>query len=146
MSQVTWLYGGFPLRHREDRIVSAGSVSLVFDDPGLLDALEALLLDRIDEAGFGIIVMDRDGRVIGYNAVESEQSGLSADRVMGRNFFTDVGPCTNNYLIAQRFLDCDELDEQLDYVFTFRMAPVAVRLRLLARAGSPRQYLAVRSR
>jgi len=44
----------------------------------------------------------------------------------------DVGPCTNNYLVAQRFLDCDELDEQLDYVFTFRMAPTPVRLRMLA--------------
>jgi hypothetical protein len=37
----------------------------------------------------------------------------------------DVGPCTNNYLIAQRFLDSAELDEQLDYAFTY----LAVRSR-----------------
>jgi hypothetical protein len=63
--------------------------------------------------------------------------------VTGRNFFVDIGPCTNNYLVARRYADGGELDEQLDYVFTFRMAPIPVRLRLLAREGSPRQYLAV---
>jgi photoactive yellow protein len=90
--------------------------------------------------------MNRSGEVTGYNAFESARSGLRVERVMGRNFFVEVGPCTNNYLIAQRFADCEELDEQLDYVFTFRMAPTPVRLRLLARAGSLRQYLAVRFR
>jgi photoactive yellow protein len=119
---------------------------LIFDDPGLLENLETIPLDRIDEIGFGLIVMNRSGEVTGYNASESKRSGLAVERVLGRNFFVDVGPCTNNYLVAQRFLDCDELDEQLDYVFTFRMAPTPVRLRMLARAGSPRQYLAVRSR
>jgi photoactive yellow protein len=126
--------------------VSAASKPWAFGEPGLLDALEMIPLDRIDEIGFGLIVMSRSGEVIGYNAFESERSGLLAGRVMGRNFFEDIGPCTNNYLIAQRFVDCDELDEQLDYVFTFRMAPTPVRLRLLARAGSLRQYLAVRFR
>jgi photoactive yellow protein len=90
--------------------------------------------------------MDRSGDVIGYNALESRRAGIPAERVMGRNFFLDVGPCTNNYLVAQRYQDSEELDEQLDYVFTFRMAPAPVRLRLMARAGSTRQYLAVRSR
>jgi len=121
-----------------------------FADPGLLDALEAAPLDGIDKLGFGLIVMDRDGRVTGYNQPESELSGLPVDQVVGRDFFVDVGPCTNNYLIAQRFHDTSDaatgLDEELDYVFTYRMAPTPVRLRLLARPGSARQYLAVRLR
>lgn len=114
-----------------------------FADPGLLDALESASLDVIDDFGFGLIVMDRDGRVLGYNQAESKLSGLPADEVIGRNFFVEIGPCTNNYLIAQRYQDSEGLDEQLDYVFTYRMAPTPVRLRLLARRGSPRQYLAV---
>ena len=126
--------------------MSAASGKWAFDAPGLLDMLEEFPPHRIDEIGFGLIVMNRAGDVVGYNAFESKQSGLSVDRVMGRNFFSDVGPCTNNYLIAQRFLDCDQLDEQLDYVFTYRMAPTPVRLRLMANAGSARQYLAVRYR
>ena len=123
-----------------------------FADPGLLDALESVPPGRIDDFDFGLIVMDRDGRVLGYNQAESKLSGLPADEVIGRNFFVEIGPCTNNYLVAQRYQDSasqqtsqdsEELDEQLDYVFTYRMAPTPVRLRLLARPGSPRQYLAV---
>jgi photoactive yellow protein len=117
-----------------------------FGDSGLLDALESASADRIDDLGFGLIVMDRDGRVTGYNQAESQLSGLPVDEVVGRNFFVEVGPCTNNYLIAQRFHNSEELDEQLDYVFTYRMSPTPVRLRLLARRGSSRQYLAVRLR
>ncbi len=118
-----------------------------FADPGLLNALESASLDGIDNFGFGLVVMDRDGRVLGYNQAESKLSGLPAGEVTGRNFFVEIGPCTNNYLIAQRYQDSasqhEDLDEQLDYVFTYRMAPTPVRLRLLARGGSPRQYLAV---
>src|SRR6201996_9126388 len=121
-----------------------------FDDAGLLDDLEALPLSGIDDLDFGLIVMDRDGTVTGYNDAESKFSGLPRDGVVGRNFFVEIGPCTNNYLVAQRYQDAasrqEELDEQLDYVFTYRMAPTPVQLRLLARAGSPRQYLAVRLR
>ena len=117
-----------------------------FGDPELLDALESASLADIDKFGFGLVVMDRDGTVLGYNQRESRLSGLPPARVTGRNFFVDVGPCTNNFLVAQRYADSDELDEQLDYVFTFRMAPTPVRLRLLAREGSARQYLAVQPR
>ena len=121
-----------------------------FEDPGLPGALESVPPDRIDDIAFGLIVMDRDGTVTGYNQTESQLSGLPVSEVTGRNFFVEVGPCTNNYLIAQRYQDSasqgGELDEQLDYVFTYRMAPTPVRLRLIARRGSPRQYLAVRLR
>lgn len=121
-----------------------------FGDPGLLDALESVPVGHIDDLEFGLIVMGRDGGVTGYNQAESTLSGLPVDEVAGRNFFIEVGPCTNNYLIAQRYQDCaaqdQDLDEQLDYVFTYRMSPTPVRLRLMARRGSARQYLAVRLR
>jgi photoactive yellow protein len=117
-----------------------------FDDTGLLDALEAVSLNDLDDLGFGLIVMDRDATVMGYNAFESRLSGLPPEQVLGRNFFVDVGPCTNNYLIAERYGAGEDLDDQLDYVFTYRMAPTPVRLRLLARRGSARQYLAVQPR
>ncbi|MDQ2811168.1 MAG: hypothetical protein M3Z75_04620 [Actinomycetota bacterium] len=121
-----------------------------FDDASLLDALDAVSLAGAEDLGtgldFGLIVMDRAATVLGYNAFESRLSGLPPEQVLGRNFFVDVGPCTNNYLIAERYRADEDLDEQLDYVFTYRMAPTPVRLRLLARRGSARQYLAVRPR
>lgn len=117
-----------------------------FDSPDLLDVLELAPTSSVDDLAFGVIVMDRAGDVIWYNTHESRRAGLDRERVVGRNFFESVGPCTNNYLIAQRYLDEPDLDEFLDFVFTLRMAPTPVRLRMMARAGSPRQYLAVMNR
>jgi photoactive yellow protein len=134
---------------REEWAWPGGDVP-AFTAADLLAVLETAPIERMDDLDFGMIVMDRRGDVIGYNTLESRRAGIPRDRVLGRNFFVDVGPCTNNYLVAQRFEDSrddhEELDEELDYVFTLRMKPTPVRLRLLARAGSPRQYLAVRDR
>jgi photoactive yellow protein len=117
-----------------------------FADEHLLQLLEAASLERIDELDFGLIAMDRSGQVLGYNACESRRAGIARDRVIGRNFFVDIGPCTNNYMVAERFHSGEDLDEEMDYVFTLRMAPTPVTLRLLAYKGSDRQYLAVRFR
>jgi photoactive yellow protein len=117
-----------------------------FADEHLLELLDASSLSRIDELDFGLIAMDRGGAVLGYNAFEVRRAGIARERVIGRNFFVDIGPCTNNYMVAERFHSGEELDEEIDYVFTVRMAPTPVTLRLLARRGSARQYLAVRFR
>ena len=117
-----------------------------FDAANLLEVLEGASFQDIDKLAFGLVIMDRAGDVVFYNADEAARAGLSADRVIGRNFFESVGPCTNNYLVAQRFLDEPDLDEFVDFVFTLRMAPTPVRLRMMASAGSPRQYLAVLDR
>ena len=80
--------------------------------------------------------MDRAGVVLEYNHDESERSALPRSEVVGRNFFVVVGRCTNNLLVAGRFRRAAseqlDLDEEIDYVFTFRLRPVPVRLRMLA--------------
>ena len=118
---------------------------LAFDSPDLLARVAGRDVE-IDAVPFGVVAMDRSGVVTGYNLAESELSGLDPAAVIGRHFFEQVGPCTNNYLVAQRFSDSDELDETIDYVFTFKMAPTPVRLRMLAAAGADRQYLLVQRR
>lgn len=117
-----------------------------FDAPDLAAALETTSVEQLDELPFGVIGFDAEDVVTVYNRDESSRSGMAADKVLGRNIFTEVAPCTNNYLVAQRFVDEPDLDEQLDYVFTFRMRPTPVRLRLLARRGADTRYLVVRSR
>ncbi len=71
-------------------------------------------------------------------------AGLSKERVLTRNFFADVAPCTNNFMVAERFLSEPELDATLDYVFTLRMKPTPVTLRLLRSAASRHMYLLVK--
>ena len=63
--------------------------------------------------------------------------------MIGRNFFSEVGPCTNNFMVAQRFEEELMLDEVLPYVFTLKMKPRRVNLRLLKSPDARRQYLLV---
>lgn len=115
-----------------------------FDAPDLLPALEPMSPEQLDALEFGLVVMDAEGFVVSYNAHEVAHTGFAAGDVVGRRFFESVGPCMNNFLVAQRFEDGGELDETLDYVFTLKMEPTPVTLRLLARDGGERRYLAVR--
>jgi len=118
-------------------------MELRFDASDLLAHLERASVSDFDEAPFGIVQMFPDGVVSGYNTFESRLSGLSPGTVKGRNFFVDVAPCTNNYMVAQKFEDSPELDETVDYVFTFRMRPMRVQLRLMKSAAAGHQYLLV---
>jgi photoactive yellow protein len=56
--------------------------------------LLSLTQEQVDELPFGLITLDPDGTVVGYNRVESELSGLEPQRVLGRNFFEHIAPCT----------------------------------------------------
>lgn len=114
-----------------------------FDDAAGLAQLEAMSAQALDELTFGVVRMRADGEVVAYNAFESKLAGLTKDRVLARNFFSDVAPCTNNYMVAERFLSEPELDATLDYIFTLRMMPTAVKLRLLRSANAEHMYLLV---
>jgi photoactive yellow protein len=108
--------------------------------------LDATSAETFDAADFGIVAMGPDGEVLTYNKAEAALSGLTAARVIGRRFFTSVAPCTNNFLVAHRFMTEPVLDEIVDYVFTFRLAPVGVRLRLIKHPEARRMYLFIERR
>ncbi len=115
-----------------------------FDDPDLVGRLVQMSGADFDALAFGVIAFDFDDKVVVYNAYESQRAGISAERVLGRNVFVEVAPCTNNFLVAQRFVDHPDLDEQLDYVFTLRMQPTPVRLRLVAKSEAALRFMLVR--
>lgn len=126
------------------------SVSPTFDARGMADILDACSPEQLDALGFGVIGFDADTLVRRYNAVESQAAGLSPQRVIGEPLFTNVAPCLNNFMVAQRFedaaLDASELDDTIDYVLTLRMRPIKVRLRLLAGPGNAHRYVLVQRR
>lgn len=113
------------------------------DDADLLDRIENMTASDLDSVGFGVIGFDADENVAIYNRYESGVSGMAPERVIGKNLFIEVAPCTNNYLVAERFRSETPLDEQLDYVFTLRMKPTPVRLRLLADLSARLRYMIV---
>jgi photoactive yellow protein len=117
-----------------------------FDAPELPSWLETASNDDLDALPFGLVALNPDGTVAFYNKAEARLSGLTPDRMIGRLFFTSVAPCTNNFMVAHRFETEPDLDAIIDYVFTFRLAPMKVRLRLLKRHDRAKWYLAVEPR
>jgi photoactive yellow protein len=121
-----------------------------FTTPALLEQLAQLHADQLDQLDFGVIGFDTDTNVCRYNRTESEAAGLTPPRVLGQPLFTNVAPCLNNFLVAQRFEDAEDgntaLDETIDYVLTLRMRPIKVKLRMLAEPGSAVRYVLVQRR
>ena len=117
--------------------------TLDFNAADLATRLAACSDGDLDALGFGIVEMDLDGKVLRYNAVEAQFSGLAPERVVGRHFFRDVAPCSNNRRVAARYAK-PALDETIAYTFALRMKPVPVTLRMIRTLDSDRMYLLVR--
>lgn len=54
---------------------------------------------------YGIIVLDGDGTVLHYNAREEEIANRSREGVLGRNFFSEIAPCTQVAEFHGQFLE-----------------------------------------
>jgi len=123
------------------------SPTLSFSTPDLIAQLDNCTPEQLDGLDFGVIGFDADTNVQRYNAFESQAAGISPQRVLGEPLFTNVAPCMNNFMVAQRFEDAQAdgsaLDDTIDYVLTLRMRPVKVALRLLASPASGNRYVLV---
>lgn len=91
-------------------------------DVGVLGRMTPELLDSLP---FGVVTLDANGRVVGYNDTESRMAGLPRDMVIGRNFFTDVAPCARVREFEGRFRDFASGRSRLaletfEFVFHFR--------------------------
>ncbi len=115
---------------------------MTFDDSAIIDGLTKLDEAELDELAFGVVGLDGDNMVELYNAYEMRCSGLPRNIVVGRHFFSDVAPCMNNYMVAER-LEEAPLDIMLPYILTFRMRPTPVRLRLLHASGASRRWVLI---
>lgn len=106
---------------------------LHFEDEDLGDQLRRADDEELNAASFGIISVDDEGSVEFFNEYESELSGMDPDEVKGKNFFTQVAPCTNNRLFRGRFkkgVRRGELDESFTYTYTYKMRPTLVDVHL----------------
>lgn len=104
-----------------------------------LSDLDGSTSAAMNSAAFGIVKMDHSGNVTDYNDWQAKFTGMSKDATMGKHFFTQVAPCTNNFMVSGKYDSSASLDEGLDYTFTLKMSPTPVKLRLLK--GGSTQYL-----
>lgn len=93
-----------------------------------------LRAEDLDGLPFGAILLDGNGVVRAYNKAEERLSGRNRDDVIGRNFFTDIAPCTRVkrfFGAFQHGIERRELNEVFDFVFQFPGAPREVRIRMI---------------
>jgi photoactive yellow protein len=87
---------------------------------------------EIDVLPFGAIRIDHDGKILSYNQYEARLSRLDAARVVGKNFFRDIAPCTAVKAFEgrmQEFITSKEpVSVTFDYFFSFKRDAVDVAI------------------
>lgn len=121
----------------------ASSLSIVrFDKSDIENVLNGMSEAQIDDLAFGAIQLDASGKVLRYNAAESAITGRDPQDTIGKNFFTDVAPCTNTPSFRGEFtkgVQAGELETMFEYVFDYKMKPTRVKVHM-RRAESSDTY------
>jgi len=122
---------------------------LSFDDVELSGVLARIPRKGRDRMQFGIIELDFSGTIIAYNMGETKVSGRNAVDMIGKNFFTDMAPCTKTPEFYGRFkagVASGTFSARFDYLFDFEMEPRAVRVSMMSSKidGSDRVLLLIR--
>ncbi|MBZ4417023.1 PAS domain-containing protein [Myxococcus sp. RHSTA-1-4] len=88
----------------------------------LLRQVDDLKAAELDSLPFGMIQLDRDGRILKFNQTEAKLARINRDRQIGRSFFDQVAPCTKVREFYGRFqegLARRNLYETFGFVFKF---------------------------
>jgi photoactive yellow protein len=114
-----------------------------FSEAHIIDWLDSNSEYSFNSLPFGVVQMNRQGIVTAYNSSISIIGGVSRENAMGKNFFIQVAPCTNNFMVAEKY-QLDSLDEEMPYMFTYITQPTPVILRLI-KGKNGNQYLLVKN-
>ena len=105
----------------------------------LLAKLPNLSKEEADRLDYGVVKVSDEGKIEIYNKYEADMAGVAPSMAMGKNFFTEIAPCTNNRLVFGKFkkgVESGSLDHQLAYTFTYKMKPTNVDIHMLRDGGS----------
>jgi photoactive yellow protein len=114
-----------------------------------VEQVEAMSTGELDRLPIGAIQLDGDGNILKYNLTEGKISGRDPKRVLGKNFFTEVAPCTDVQAFAGRFREGYQqrhLEEVFPYTFDFKMQPTKVWVRLFYSKNTNTAWVFVRRR
>lgn len=104
-----------------------------FGSEDIENTLASMSGKQLDGLAFGAIQLDGNGKILSYNAAEGDITGRDPKSVIGRNFFSDVAPCTNSREFSGRFregVQNDNLNTLFEYVFDYEMKPTKVKVHM----------------
>ncbi len=88
----------------------------------------AVLESFLDQLPIGVIVVDDEGIIQRFNRYEEQLSGLSREETIGKSFFSDVAPCTDDIELREKFkrgIEQGNLDLELEFSFPYPYNRVA---------------------
>lgn len=88
---------------------------------------------QLNKLAFGAVELDASGKILKYNAVEGAITGRDPKAVIGKNFFTEVAPCTNRPQFKGVFdagVRTKNLNTMFEYVFDHQMKPTKVKIHM----------------
>jgi chemotaxis family two-component system sensor kinase Cph1 len=101
--------------------------------------LSRMTEEELDALPYGAIKLSPRGTVLSYNEAEGRLTGRTAERVLGRNFFLDVAPCTDVREFRGRFTElANESEMSIFHEFSFEFPfdpPLRVNITLLRDRG-----------
>lgn len=95
----------------------------------------------LDLLPYGIVVVDEEGKILFYNAREEEIADRRREDVLGKNFFTEVAPCTQVQEFYGRFKETMHraglvADFHFNFPFPERPREVEITLTSFQKDGS----------
>jgi len=104
-----------------------------FDSSDIGNKLSSMSSSELDKLAFGAVELDRNGRILRYNAAEGDITGRDPKDTIGKSFFKDVAPCTNSPEFYGRFEDGvkkGNLNTLFEYTFDYKMRPTKVKVQM----------------
>lgn len=114
-----------------------------------IERVTSMSEEELDELPFGTIQLDPEGMILSYNESESKLTGRDPQDVIGKNFFTEVAPCTNVRQFAGSFregVQSGDLHAVFPYRFDYKMKPRNVWVTLFYSDSSDTAWVFVRER
>jgi photoactive yellow protein len=116
-------------------------------DEDLYARIDTMTSDELDQLPRGAIQLDTSGKILQYNLYEQRIANIKKIYAMGRNFFTEVAPCTDVKEFHGRFIEGvnkKSLHETFRYHFPFNKNPIDVSITLHYSEGSNTVWVFVR--
>jgi photoactive yellow protein len=99
----------------------------------IFQKIDSMSQQELDSLPQGAIQLDMKGTILQYNAYEARLAGLTNEKVVGKNFFKDIAPCTDVKEFHGRFRDgvaAKKLYCKFRYHFSFKRNPIDVTVTL----------------
>lgn len=115
----------------------------------VLKKLPSLSAAELDALSIGVVKVDDKGTIQMYNKEEGRIGNVNPASVIGKNFFTQVAPCTNNRLFFGKFKEGvakGSMSFSMPYTFTYKIKPTNVLIQMYRDTATNTNWIIVKQR